>query len=200
MAKGLERLLVFAVCIFFLTQTGLGQTESPAPHKAQAAAPASLARSAEPNREGSQARQTQMPARPAASISAEQAQAKQPRRLTLDDAISTALGHHPSLTQARAAISAADARTKQARSGFFPQVSASGIAKQGLSGASGALGLRGLVTSPLLRDIAASAAILQNVFDFGRTAHMVKAITWASTSLKYALQAQEALVTINVQP
>ena len=121
------------------------------------------------------------------------------RKLTLEGAIAAALAHHPSLTEARAAISAEKARTGQARSGFFPQVSTSGFGKQGLSGASGALGLRGLVTSPLFRDIGASAAILQNVYDFGRTAHMVKASRWASTSLEHALEAQEALVTLNVQ-
>src|SRR6266849_8327980 len=76
-------------------------------------------------------------------------------KLTLDDAIRTAKAQHPLLRQARQAIVAAEARTKQANSAYFPQITASGIAKQGLSGASGALGLRGLITSPLFRDIGA---------------------------------------------
>jgi len=122
-----------------------------------------------------------------------------PPTLKLDEAVRAALAQHPSLRRAREAIAAADARTKQARSGYFPQISTSGIAKQGLSGASGALGLRGLVTSPLFRDIGASAAIFQNIFDFGRTAHQVKASRWAAVSLNHALAAQQALVTLNVQ-
>src|SRR5262249_32842316 len=77
-------------------------------------------------------------------------------KLTLDEAISTALARHPSLRRAREEVLAAEARTKQARSVYFPQISTSEFAKQGLSGASGALGLRGLVTSPEFRDIGAS--------------------------------------------
>src|SRR5919109_1590737 len=79
------------------------------------------------------------------------------RSLTLEEAIRTALAHHPSLRRAREEIAAAEARTGQVRSNYYPQVSTSGFAKQGLSGAAGALGLRGLVTSPLFRDIGSSA-------------------------------------------
>lgn len=120
-------------------------------------------------------------------------------KLTLDDALRTALARHPSLRRAQEQILAAEARTKQARSGYFPQVSTSGFAKQGLSGASGALGLRGLVTSPTFRDIGASAAAFQNLLDFGRTAHQVKASQWATVSLNHTRAAQQALVTLNVQ-
>ena len=121
------------------------------------------------------------------------------RVLTLEEAIRTALAQHPSLRHERQEIAAAQARTGQVRSNYYPQVSASGFAKQGLSGASGALGLRGLVASPLFRDIGSSAALLQNLYDFGRTAHGVKASEWAVVSLKHALQAQQALVTLGVQ-
>src|SRR5262245_13041449 len=120
-------------------------------------------------------------------------------RLTLDEAIHTALARHPSLRRAREEILAAEARTKQTRSAYFPQISTSQFAKQGLAGASGALGLRGLVTSPEFRDIGASSAVFQNIFDFGRTAHQVKATRWAAVSLNHALEAQQALVTLNVQ-
>jgi outer membrane protein len=99
----------------------------------------------------------------------------------------------------REAILAAEARTEQAKAGYFPQISASGFAKQGLSGASGALGLRGLVTSPLFRDIGASAAAFQNIYDFGRTAHQVNASQWAAASLEHALEAQRAWVILNVE-
>jgi outer membrane protein len=55
------------------------------------------------------------------------------------------------------------------------------------------------VTSPLFRDIGASAAAFQNIYDFGRTAHQVKASRWATVSLNQALEAQQALVALNVQ-
>ncbi len=121
------------------------------------------------------------------------------RILTLEEAMRTALAQHPSLRLAREEIAAAKARTGQVRSNYFPQVSTSGFAKQGLSGASGALGLRGLVTSPLFRDIGSSSAVFQNLYDFGRTAHGAKASEWAAVSLKHALEAQQALVTLSVQ-
>ncbi|MBI4468164.1 MAG: TolC family protein [Acidobacteria bacterium] len=120
-------------------------------------------------------------------------------RLTLEDAIQSALAQHPILRQARQSIAAAEARTKQAKSAYYPQVSVSGFAKQGLSGASGALGLRGLVTSPLFRDIGASSAVFQNLYDFGRTAHQVKASRWAVASLNHALEAVRAFVVLDVQ-
>lgn len=134
-----------------------------------------------------------------ASLPSSTTQTAPPSKLTLDEAIRTALARHPSLRRAQEEILAAEARTKQARSGYFPQISTSGFAKQGLSGASGALGLRGLVTSPTFRDIGASAAAFQNLFDFGRTAHQVKASQWAAVSLDHALAAQQALVALNVQ-
>ncbi|HLG18140.1 MAG TPA: TolC family protein [Blastocatellia bacterium] len=136
---------------------------------------------------------------PTAPLESTQSPAPQPPKLTLDDAIRVALAQHPALRQAREAIVAAEARTKQAKSAYFPQITASGIAKQGLSGASGALGLRGLVTSPLFRDIGASSAAFQNLYDFGRTAHQVKASKWAAVSLNHALEAEQSFVVLDVQ-
>src|SRR2546428_9095185 len=108
-----------------------------------------------------------------------QAQAIAAKKLGLEEAIRTALAQHPALGAAREEIRVGGARTKEAKSGYYPQISASGFAKQGLSGASGALGMRGLVTSPFFRDIGASAAVFQNLYDFGRTAHQVRASPWA---------------------
>jgi outer membrane protein TolC len=56
-----------------------------------------------------------------------------------------------------------------------------------------------LVTSPLFRDLGTSAAVFQNIYDFGRTAHQVKASQWAAVSLQHALDAQRAWVTLNVE-
>ena len=199
MAKTIRIFLLLSGLLFVVAQTGSAQTESFIVAQAPESTPIRAEAAKTQKLENTQAEQMRAAPPAAPQNPPMPAQPQRPRRLTLEGAISAALAQHPSLTQARAAISAEDARTGQARSGFFPQVSTSGFAKQGLSGASGALGLRGLVTSPLFRDIGASAAILQNVYDFGRTAHMVKASTWASTSLRHALEAQEALVTLNVR-
>ncbi len=122
-----------------------------------------------------------------------------PPNLSLDEAIRTALTQHPSLTRAREAIRAADARAAQTKAGYFPQISVSGAAKQGLSGASGALGLRGLVTSPVYQDIGFSGALVQNIFDFGRTKHLYRASQWAAQALRPALDAEQDRITYNVQ-
>ncbi len=121
------------------------------------------------------------------------------RNLVLDEAIRTALARHPSLRRAHEEFLAAEARTEQARSGYFPQITTSGFAKQGLAGAAGALGLRGLVTSPFFNNIGVSTAALQNLYDFGRTKHAVRANKWAAVSLNHALEAHRALVALNVQ-
>jgi len=122
-----------------------------------------------------------------------------PPNLSLDEAIRTALAQHPGLTRAREAIRAADARVAQAKAGYFPQISFSAAAKQGLSGASGALGLRGLVTSPVYQDIGFSGALVQNIFDFGRTKHLYKASQWAAQALRPALEAEQDTITFSVQ-
>ncbi len=61
--------------------------------------------------------------------------------LSLEQAVATALEHHPRLRKAQLEIPAAEARIKEARSTFLPQVDEGGIAKQGLSGAGNWFGL-----------------------------------------------------------
>ena len=93
------------------------------------------------------------------------------RFLSLDEAIETALVHHPRLRTAQLEVAAAEARITQAGSTRFPEVDAGGIAKQGLSGSGNAFELRGLASSPLPDDMAVSANVYQDLLDFGRTTH-----------------------------
>ena len=87
--------------------------------------------------------------------------------LTLSQAIQNALEHRPQLLQIDEEIKAAQARLKQARSSYFPQIGFGGIAKQGLSGAGSAFGLQGLASSPFPRDLAASINVSYDLLDFG---------------------------------
>jgi len=100
-----------------------------------------------------------------------QSAAAQP--LSLDDAVHTALKQHPTLREAEAAVAAAEADVRQARSLYFPQLSFSSIGKIGLSGATNALGLPGFPASPFFRNTAYSVNWYQTVFDFGRIGHLV---------------------------
>jgi outer membrane protein TolC len=93
--------------------------------------------------------------------------------LTLDEAVHTALQRHPALKEAEAAVSAAEAQVREARSYYFPQLSFSAIGKVGLSGATNALGLPGFPASPFYRNTAYSVNWYQSVFDFGRIKHLV---------------------------
>src|SRR5262249_50714874 len=99
--------------------------------------------------------------------------AQPPVRLSLPQAVETALQQNPSVIEARQAVEEAEARIHQARAGYYPQFGFNGIAKAGLSGATNALGLVGLPASPLYRNLADSLNASQSVFDFGRTKHHV---------------------------
>ncbi len=93
--------------------------------------------------------------------------------LNLKEAVETALRQNPAVKAARQALEEADARIKEARADYFPQLGFNGIAKAGLSGATNALGLVGLPNSPFYRNFADSLNIYQNALDFGRREHRV---------------------------
>jgi len=99
--------------------------------------------------------------------------AGRPEKLSLEQAVRLGLENHPALREAEAAVEAAEAQVKQARSYYYPQLSFSGVGKIGLSGATAALGLPGFPGSPFFRNLASSANWYQTIFDFGRTRHRV---------------------------
>jgi outer membrane protein len=120
--------------------------------------------------------------------------------MTRERAIQIALKEHPSLKRAEHTIEAAEARVKQARSAYYPQIGAAGLAKQGLSGAAAsALGLKGLVASPLYRDIGTSGNVFQNLYDFGRTRHHVQARQFIADSMRESAREQKAKVILDVE-
>ncbi|MBI1747502.1 MAG: TolC family protein [Acidobacteria bacterium] len=120
--------------------------------------------------------------------------------LTRRRAIEIALGKHPSLKRAERTIAAAAARVKQAKSAYYPQIGAAGLAKQGLSGAAASgLGLKGLVASPLYRDLGSSGSVFQNLFDFGRTRHTLQAYQLIAESTRESAREQKAKVILDVE-
>ena len=119
--------------------------------------------------------------------------------LSLEEAIKTALVHHPRLRRAQLEIAKAEARIKQAGSTYFPQVDAGGIAKQGLSGSGNAFGLHGLASSPRPRDLAVSANVYQDLFDFGRTKHESAARSSELVYFTESTLAEEANLILGVK-
>jgi len=125
--------------------------------------------------------------------------ASPPVHLTLQQAIETALRQNPSVNEARHTVEEADARIRQARAGYYPQIGFNGIAKVGLSGATNALGLVGLPASPLFRNLADSVNVSQSVFDFGRTKHRVAYERKLRDAVEADVATVEAAVRVKVE-
>lgn len=119
--------------------------------------------------------------------------------LSLNEAVHTALKQHPALRKAEAAVEAAEAEVKQARSLYFPQLSFSGIVKAGLSGTTGALGLPGFPASPFFRNTAYSVNGYQTVFDFGRIGHLVASQRALSKRAVLRKTYEEQRIVLNVK-
>jgi len=119
--------------------------------------------------------------------------------LSLDDAIGIALRGHPALREAEDAVAAAEAEVKEARANYFPQLSFSGIGKVGLSGATSALGLPGFPASPFWRNAAYSANWYQNIFDFGRTKHLVASQRAFAESTRFKSKEEKERVVLAVK-
>jgi outer membrane protein len=119
--------------------------------------------------------------------------------LSLDDAVRIALQGHPALREAEDAVAAAEAEVKQARANYYPQLSFSGIGKVGLSGATGALGLPGFPASPFWRNEASSANLYWNIFDFGRTKHLVATQRALAESARFKSKEEQEHVVLVVK-
>ena len=119
--------------------------------------------------------------------------------LTLSQAIQNALEHRPQLLRIDEEIKVAEARLKQARSSYFPQIGFGGIAKQGLSGAGSAFGLEGLASSPFPRDLAASINVSYDLLDFGRRKHQTAAHRLRVTALKESRRTDRARIILQVK-
>jgi len=129
--------------------------------------------------------------------SASQSAVAQP--LPLDEAVRTALRQHPALREAEAAVAAAEAEVREARSYYFPQLSFSGIGKVGLSGATNALGLPGFPASPFFRNIAYSVNWYQSIFDFGRIKHLVAMDRALYKSAQLKQMSEEQRIVLDVK-
>lgn len=110
------------------------------------------------------------------------------KQLSLEDACRMALLQQPSLEFAKSQQMIAHSRVLQAKSGLLPSVNIQGVATAGLSAGTSAgsfgnsafygtptVGLQGITADPLKSQYASSLNIVQPVFDFGRTSHLIAA-------------------------
>ena len=96
-------------------------------------------------------------------------------RLTLREAIQTALDKHPALQSAEFAVQGAEARTKQAESSYFPQVGGTAVQTNGSLRANALLRPSGSLIEPNRSDISVGVSASQTVYDFGQTKSRVDA-------------------------
>jgi len=94
---------------------------------------------------------------------------------------------------------AAEDGVRAARSNYYPWVAVEGIAKDGLSGATGGLGLVGLTGSPFFDKLAIGVNVSFNALDFGRTSNAVDAARFTAASLRSREEAEKAAVVWQVK-
>ena len=134
-----------------------------------------------------------------ARMAAEERVAGELPRLTLEQAVQTALSKHPVLRQARLEVGSAELRVQRARSNRFVQIDSGGLAKRGLSGSANLFGLNGLAASPEPEGMAFSANFYQDILDFGRTRYQTAARRAEVEYYRQSLRAEEAELILRVK-
>src|SRR2546425_1282049 len=99
----------------------------------------------------------------------------EPPRLMLRQAIQTALDKHPALQSATFAVQGAEARAKQAKSPYYPQVGGAAFQTNGALRANSVLRFAGALIQPNQSDVTVGVVASQTVYDFGQTASRVDA-------------------------
>lgn len=117
--------------------------------------------------------------------------------LSLEQALATALEHHPSLMRLGEEGLASRAQEDVAKSTFFPRLTLEALGKEGPSSAPG-FGFHGLANSTIVQNAGASVVLEQMIFDFGRAHHRTQASRWLTAAAESKVQAQRALVALNV--
>ena len=97
------------------------------------------------------------------------------QKLTLQEAIRTALEKHPVLQSAEFAVRGAEARAKQAESPYYPQVGGVAAQTNGALRANSVLRPAGALIQPNQSDMTVGVVASQTVYDFGQTASRLDA-------------------------
>lgn len=117
--------------------------------------------------------------------------------MSLEQTVARALESSPHVRSAQAAIAGGEARLRQARADYYPQIGNSGIAKAGLSGALNGLQPVGLPNSPFHRNFADALNFYHPGLDFGRTKHSVGIERKRMQASEADLQATQAFVVLD---
>ncbi len=120
--------------------------------------------------------------------------------LALQQAIELALRHHPMLKVADANVRVADARVEQARSQYYPQVSANFDTAAGAGGINSRfVSPAGAMLRPNISQYAGGVIANQRLFDFGQTQEIVASSDLVAQAQRQDVSARRALVSVNIQ-
>jgi outer membrane protein len=123
----------------------------------------------------------------------------QPSRLTLGEAIRTALEHHPLLHSAEFAVQSAEARVKQAQSYYYPQVGGSGVQTNGSLRTNALFRPSGSLIEPNRSDVSVGVTASQLLYDFGQTKYRVESQRADRARIEKEAVARRADVILGVQ-
>ena len=120
--------------------------------------------------------------------------------LSFQQAVDTGLKNHPFMQEGNANLKANEARTEQARSLYYPQVSANFDSAAG----AGRINPRfvtpaGGLLQPNLSSYAGGVLATQRVYDFGFTQNLVESNQLQQRASEQDINARRALVTLSVQ-
>lgn len=122
-----------------------------------------------------------------------------PTTLTLKQAQEYALAHHPEIQAADFKARADEQRIREARSGFFPQVTANVSAVGADDNDNTRIGATGGLNNPTVLSRESNGVLIsQMITDFGRTAELTSSSRYQAYSSEQMAQAARARVLMNV--
>jgi outer membrane protein len=120
-------------------------------------------------------------------------------RLTLEQAVRTALEKHPILQSSAFAVQSAEARVKQAQSPYYPQVGGAGIQTNGSLRSNAYLRPSGSLIQPNQSDMTVGVTASQLIYDFGQTKYRVESQRSDRARFEKEAAARRADVVLGVQ-
>lgn len=127
-------------------------------------------------------------------------------RLTLKEAVDTALGHHPSLLGARGTLQVREARVGEARANFLPQIDLRSDYTRSTANLAPSTQSRSLNAIPTSQpsstaynNYSASLSLQQLIYDFGKTGAEVEAARQNVSGSHWDEQASRQAMVVNVK-
>ncbi|HZS12700.1 MAG TPA: TolC family protein [Nitrospirales bacterium] len=119
--------------------------------------------------------------------------------LGLRQAVEIGIANHPVLQEGSANVKAAEARTEQTRSLYYPQVFGSVDTASGAGRINPRFLIGGGLLQPNLSAYSAGVIANQRIYDFGFTKNLVESNKIAERATAEDLEARRAIVTVTVQ-